>query len=133
MLVEHLPAAAVDVAHRRADLRVGVAVDVLLQEVEEPPLALQEREQLHRRAVAVGGARLEHGGAVIGCVESSSGTPSTLGGDGVDELRLLRRQRAPLERLGRAGAAPRSAGRRRVNRTRKKHLMASQRRIVSMA
>ena len=46
---QRLLAAAMDVAHGGADLRVGVAVDVLLQEVDQAAFALQEGQELHRR------------------------------------------------------------------------------------
>ena len=44
--LERLARAGVDVADRRADLGVGVGREVLHQEVDEPSVPLQEREQL---------------------------------------------------------------------------------------
>ena len=41
VLVQRFATATVDVAHRRTNLRVGIAVDIFHQEVEQPALALQ--------------------------------------------------------------------------------------------
>ena len=49
---EHAPAACVDVARGRADLRVGVRGEILEHEVDEPAFALQEGEHLDRTIVA---------------------------------------------------------------------------------
>src|SRR5262245_30315804 len=36
-----------DVARRRPDLRVGISVEILADEIDEPPFALEQREHLH--------------------------------------------------------------------------------------
>ena len=48
--MQRLAAAAVDVADRGADLGVAVGVDVLLEEVDEPAVALQDGEDAQVRA-----------------------------------------------------------------------------------
>ncbi len=44
IVVQRLAAAAMNVADGRADLGVGVAVDVFLEEIDEPAVALQDRQ-----------------------------------------------------------------------------------------
>ena len=53
---------AMDVAHGRADLCVVVAADVLLQKIDQPGLALQDREQ-RQRVAARGDGRAGAAGA----------------------------------------------------------------------
>ena len=48
MLAQHLGAAFVHHARRGADLRVGVAAEVLADEVDQTRVALQQRQQLQR-------------------------------------------------------------------------------------
>jgi hypothetical protein len=43
-LIEHLLAAAMDRAHRGADIGVIRAIDLLADEVDEPAFALEQRE-----------------------------------------------------------------------------------------
>jgi len=105
VLGERLLAAAMDVAHRGADLRVGIAVDVLLQKIEQAPFALQDGQQLHRRAVAVASGDLlaDRRGHRLRRVELGYAP------DARRRLGLFGRQRAPLERLG--GQEQRRVGR----------------------
>ena len=52
---EHAAAACVNVTRGGADLRVGIRGEVLEDEVDEPPFALQQGEQLDRAIVGIGG------------------------------------------------------------------------------
>src|SRR5262249_55210666 len=45
---EHAAAARVDVARGGPDLRVGISVEILPDEIDQPPFALEQREHLHR-------------------------------------------------------------------------------------
>ena len=49
VFVERLPAAPVHVAHGRADLRVRIGREILHQEIHEPAVTLQDREDLRAR------------------------------------------------------------------------------------
>ena len=42
--MQRLAATPMDVAHRGADLRVAVGVDILFQEIDQPAVALQDRQ-----------------------------------------------------------------------------------------
>src|SRR5262249_12335525 len=44
VVVQRLAAAPVDVPHRGTDLRVGIAIDLLLQEIDQAAVALQDRQ-----------------------------------------------------------------------------------------
>ena len=68
VVVERLAAAAVDVADGGADLGVGVGVDVLLEEVDQPAVALEDGEDAEvgagRRAEKRGSTRAANSGSV---------------------------------------------------------------------
>ena len=64
-LLQHGATAAVDRAHRRADLRVGVRRQVLLEKVDETAFLLQQREQAERGLAAIG-RRCDGGGRLAG-------------------------------------------------------------------
>jgi hypothetical protein len=48
--VQRLPATSVDVANGGANLGVGVAVDLFLEEVDQAPVALQDGQNTQVRA-----------------------------------------------------------------------------------
>lgn len=58
MIAEGLPASGVDDARRGADVRVREARDVFFEEVDEAPLALEEREELEGGVVGRRGLRV---------------------------------------------------------------------------
>ena len=68
VIVQRLAAAAVDVADGRADLGVGVGVDVFLEEVDQPAVALQDRQHPQvgagRRRENSGSTRAANSGSV---------------------------------------------------------------------
>src|ERR1700722_3903652 len=54
-MVEYLSTSFVDCADSSSKLRVGIARDVLRQEVDEPAVALQQRKHLHGTIESVRG------------------------------------------------------------------------------
>ena len=79
-------AAAVDVAHRRANLGIAVAVDVFEQKVDQAAFALKQRQKLHRPAltnrIALGSRkrRWRDSGRRLGLGSDRSGSGGFSGG-----------------------------------------------------
>ncbi len=80
------------VAHGRADLRVGVGGEVLHQEVDQPAVALQEREHLGRAMSRIGRRGAGGGGAAGGATGGAGPTSVATTSSGSSPLPRMENQ-----------------------------------------